>query len=357
MSRRWLPLCLLAAAACNSEQAKKDAAPVESAKPKSKLDQAMQAAAAASANAAAAASAGPPPNGVFPPGRADQEQPPNAPPKITVMKTGNDPKVTLGADLAPGTEITVVVDKTKQPGGTMPTMDWTLKVVGADGKGDDKAAKAAPSAAPSASPLMAQGPHPVVFEVKKVALDEKQPGQLPEGAAKILAKLVGSKVSATLTAQGSLADVKLDVPKDAREVAPIGQAMAEALELFFPPLPAEPVGAGASWIASDRTRFSGMPLVRYRVATVQKLGAEEVQLMVDLRHYATAPDALPPGMPEGVDMIALESKGKAVYIRKLQSLAPTDGETALNLQVVFGRDGQAGQGAQMTLGAHLTPAK
>ncbi len=352
MSSRWLALALVAAAACNSEQPKKDAAPIESQKPRSKLDQAMQAAAAASA--APAASAGPPPNGVFPPGRADQEQPPSAPPKVTLIKAGDDPKVTLAADmLAPGSEIVIVVDQTMQPRGTLPTMDWTLKVAG-EKDGDTKGAKPASSAAASAAPIMATGPHPIVFEVKRAALDEKQPGQLPEGADKVIAKLVGTKLTATLTAQGSLANVTLDVPKDARDVGHIAQAMGDALELMFPPLPVDPVGVGASWIAADRTRIGGMPLVRYRVTTLQKIDRDEAQLAVDLRHYAAGPDALPAGLPnDGVEMIGLESKGKSIFVRKVASLAPIDGETALQLRCVFGRGGQPGGGMQMNLSARV----
>ncbi len=340
----------LGGAACNSSdtQQPRDAGPAESAKPKSKLSQEMEAAAASSA-AASAQGQGPPPNGVFAPGAADEAQPAGAPPKVTVIKAGDEPKIRLAVDvLEPGTKLVLVVDK-QLIQGPLPTMDYTLEVV-EDKKDDkDKGGKAKAGASAQPAPSAPAGGRPILLKVKKAELDSKQPGKLPEGAAKVIAKLSGSRITAVLTPAGSLAGVELRVPDEAKDVAPVATALVEALELFFSPMPSEPVGVGGSWIASDRTRINGMPLVRYRVTTLQKVEGDEVSLGVEVRLYATDPDSVPDGVPSGrgVQMLAFNSFGKAQYSRKRASLVPLAGETSVPLVMALGQGGQPIQRGQL----------
>jgi len=196
------------------------------------------------------------PNGVFAPGAADEAQPAGAPPKVTVIKAGDEPKIRLAVDvLEPGTKLVLVVDK-QLIQGPLPTMDYTLEVV-EDKKDDkDKGGKAKAGASAQPAPSAPAGGRPILLKVKKAELDSKQPGKLPEGAAKVIAKLSGSRITAVLTPAGSLAGVELRVPDEAKDVAPVATALVEALELFFSPMPSEPVGVGGSWIASDRTRIN-----------------------------------------------------------------------------------------------------
>ncbi len=348
IARSHLPLfAALALAACNSSdsQAKKEAAPAESAKPKSKLSQQMEAAAAASATASSP-QGGPPPNGVFAPGMADETQPPAAPPKVTVVKAGDDPKVKLSAEPpAPGSKFLVVVEQQTSQG-VLPTMDYTLEVAGDkdDDKDKGKGAKPAASAEPAGAGVPGK---PIVFKIKKASLDEKQPGKIPDELAKLIPKLEGSRVGATVTAAGSLADVKLRVSDDGKRIAPIAATMTEALGMFFSPLPSEPVGSGASWIASDRTVLNGIPLVRYRVTTLQKLQGDDATLAVEVRLYAVSSEAVAPGVPDGLETVGLSSLGNAVYARKVASPLPLDGQLKLPMIMVLGQGGQPVQGGQL----------
>jgi hypothetical protein len=351
-------LVLTLAAACHDGEAQKDqpAKSAESAKPRSKLEQAVQAAADTSASALSQGQ-GPPPNGVFGPGQADQVQPPGAPLKVTVVTAGDDPKVTLGTELpAAGSKFVVVVDKQMAPGGSLPKMNYTVLVVRPDAQDTaaTPAAAASAKAAPSADPALGR---PIVFKIAKAELDREQPGRLPPDAAKLIAKLSGSKVTATVTAAGALTLVQAQVPNEAKDVAQVFFAMVEALELFFSPVPGESVGVGASWIVSDRTQLGGMPLIRYRVTKLNKVSADEVALAIEVRHYAVDGSSVPDGLPDGVQTVGFNSFGKASYGRKRDNLLPLEGEVLLPVVMAFGQAGAPGPVAQLKtqLEARLKP--
>jgi hypothetical protein len=340
----------------NESQDKRDAGAAESAKPKSKLEQAVHA--AASASAASAQGQGPPQNGVFAPGKADEEQPPGQPPKVTLVEAGADPKIKLTTDgLAPGSRFLLSVsEQTSQ--GPLPSLDYVLEVAAPDDEKDkaNQPAKAAPTAQASATPApKATVPgRPIAFKVRKAELGSEQPGKIPEELSKLITKIPGAKVSAVLTSSGSLADLTFDVPEAAKKGTPLVAAMTEALGYFFSPVPSDAVGVGASWIASDRAQMNGISLVRYRVTKIEKILGDKVVLQVTAKQYATGPDAVPG--PKGLQALLVSSPGKAAYARTADSLVPLEGEIEVPLQLVLGQNGQPGAQLKLQLDAEVRPA-
>lgn len=334
MNARRLSLALVVALAslglgCDGadKKTKSEAAPADSAKPKTKLEKALEAAAAASATASAQGQ-GPPANGVFAPGAADAEQAASAPPKLTMVKTGDGPKVTLApAGLPSGARFGVNVTATAFRG-PLPAMVYALQVA------DDKAK--AEGGAPAERPF--------VIKVKKASVDPKWPGKLQEGGEKLVAKLTGATVSGVIAANGGLRQLKLEVPKDAAEIAPIAEPLVETLDFLFVPVPAEPIAAGTSWLVADRARVAGIDVVRYRAATFQKLDGEVATLSIDVRHYAASGASVPEGLPPGVEALRAESFGQATLARSLGDATPAAAKLSYPFDLVVGKGGTpAGQ--------------
>jgi hypothetical protein len=319
--------------ACDGEKkAKSDAPAAESAKPKTKLEKALEAAAAASATPSAERQ-GPPQTGVFTKAASDAEQPAGAPAKLTMVKQGDGPKVALAASgLAAGTQLTLNVAANVFQG-PLPGMVYVVEVAG-----DDAKAKAKEDGDAEASPVA--GGRMLTLKVKKAEVDPKWPGKLQDGGEKVLAKLAGSKLVTTLDARGGFTDVKVEVGKDVKGAAYIVEAMAQALAFVFVPLPSEPVAEGASWLVSDRTRIAGLELVRYRAVTLQKVVGDDVVLGIDVRHYGPSPEVVPEGLPAGAEMMGVESFGQATVTRKIGDVTPLGAKLGYPIDVIIGKGGQ-----------------
>ncbi|MBM4376477.1 MAG: hypothetical protein FJ095_15455 [Deltaproteobacteria bacterium] len=357
MNFRRLPLALTVAVAslgtaCDGgdKKSKSDATTADSAKPKTNLEKAIQGAAAASA-AASSQGQGPPQNGVFAPGAADAEQAASAPPKLTMVRTGDGPKVTLErTPPQPGSKFVASVTATAFLG-PLPGMIYELEVGG--GKADAKAKAAAKADATSDD----AGERRVVIKIKSAKLDPKWPGKLQEGGEKLLAKLAGGTISGVLGDDGGLRGPRLEVGKDATEVAPIAEPLLEMLDVLFVPLPAEPVSSGASWLVADRARLGGIDVVRYRAATLQKLEGDVVVLGVDVRHYAASSASVPEGLPSGVEALRLESFAQATLTRRLADSTSLGAKLSLPVDLVIGKGGNPAGQLRSELRAVLEPVE
>jgi hypothetical protein len=315
--------------------------------------------------ASAAASEGPPPNGVFAAGEADKKHPPGAAAKVDLIDKGSEPRVSLEPILAlPGPTTMRVAVQRPMSEQAMLTIEYQLAVhLGAEApKGDDKgrvapAATAAASAEPAAPPT---GPQPIVFVVQSAAMAQEKGGPRPSDELdKILATLKGARIVGTLAENGALGGLRYEMPKGTQpELGDLAAGLGEALELFFSPLPAEPVGLGGYWIASDRATVAGMQLVRYRVTKIDQLQGDDVALMVDIRLYAVDDKQLPPIQgDQEVVLGALDAQGKAVVTRKKSGLLPTSGQmqTKMGLQIAAAANPQMNQGVQIVTAAKVLP--
>ncbi|MEQ9321209.1 MAG: hypothetical protein RIF41_18745, partial [Polyangiaceae bacterium] len=236
------------------------------------MDPKLAAAVKSAAVADAPADDGPPANGVFAAGAADKAHAPGAPVDITVIDKGAEPREVIRPklDMAKGGTMTVVMSRAI-PGGVLPPVVFTLVVkTGEIEEGEEPDSR------------------PISFTVKSAKPGELQPGQknAPD-IDKMLETLVGTKIETTVSKRGELGQEKLVVGEKVKSPMDLFAAgLSDVVGLFFSPMPADPVGVGASWIAHDRTQYAGMNVVRYRVTKLEKKQGDQMALSVDVRLYA-----------------------------------------------------------------------
>lgn len=349
-----LTVSLLALVGCEKEQQSETKVESDAGVDKNAtLDPALaKAVAAASAGGmrgpAPASSDGPPPNGIFPPGRADSEIKRGQPPKITLGGQGSEPRVVLGpAQPKPGTKLTGTIEVVQSdPGrGGLP-VEFTLRIEAR--KAD--AAAGADAGTPSAVPMLAQvtGARAAVAGVPR-DLDEA------------VAKLKGAKVEYEVLADGSGTGYRYDIGSAKPELGDMMRMLSDTIALVTLPLPSQPVGKGAFWMATSREGVLGLDLVTYRMVKVEELAADKVTLSVNTKRYATSNrfelDALPPDAPR--DLAAFEAKSEGRIELVPGTPFPIAGEVASLLAAQLGTDPQKAGTLQLQSRAGLSfqPAK
>jgi hypothetical protein len=265
---------------------------------------------------------GPPESGVFAAGEADKIAPKGAPPKIEVVDAGSEPRVELAPSIDPAAKdqkAKLVVSVRTGIGGrdtVMPNVEYTLAFSGDKPKEKDGV--------------------DVTAKVTRAAAAANQPGALPKGLDDALAKLKGTRVRFHLE-KGIATGFSVERAKDAdKELEAAVRPLADAIELAIVPSPGKPVGAGATWLASDRANMLGVEVVRYRAYKVEKIDGDSVSLSVDTRQYAADEKTFDiGGMPPGVSA-ALEgfnSLGKGDARVTTKGLFPSAGQVREQMQV------------------------
>jgi hypothetical protein len=275
-----------------------------------KLAAAVQSAEAANA---AGAEQGPPPTGVFGPGEADKAHAPGAPIEVTLIDKGAEPRAVLPAGtIGEANQIRVAINRSV-PRGQLPPVEFVV-ALSLPKKDED-------------TDEPTSGPQPVAITVVKASAGQAQP---EAGIDKMLATLEGSKIEVMLGPNGAWTGEKIVLGKEVKP--PIDQyvvGLSDFLANFFSPMPKEPVGVGAAWIAHDRASVSGMQVVRYRVTKLDKKVGDEMAFTVDTRMYATDAKQLPGEVQVSGGEVALMgfvAQGKVAYTRTAGSLLPTSGQ-------------------------------
>lgn len=261
-----------------------------------KLTKALQAAASASA----ASDNGPPPDGIFAPGAADQRHAKGVPTKVDFLGGGSDPKVSLSiaadasSDSARATSYGPAALEVAQQMGqrtAMPTLDFGLAL-----------APAKPSEG---------GPDLLVATVMTSSLAKEQMGQAPPGLDKDIAALQGTQFRLKVTADGKQSDLSVQLGKTAKaDYDRLVENAAEALALAVVPLPPQPVGVGAQWIAETRAPLSQLDVIEYRAFRVKSIEGDRVQLTLDLKAYATDKGVQLAGVPPGATLEQFDALGQ-----------------------------------------------
>jgi len=288
---RWLLTVGLLASVCacqkeqehaSTEAEKPDAAAVDkTAQLDPSLAKAVEAA-NAKAPVQAGAASGPPPNGIFGPGAADKEMPVGAPAKITLGGQGEQPRYTLaGATFKPGskTKGTIQVAVQTDPRqGALP-VDFALAFEG----------KPPAAGAPTTA---------LTHVVATVTAATVAAVDLPAEVTDHLKMLKGSRVEYDLAANGAGSNFTPVLTKqaDASELKNVFNALGDALATITVPVPAEPLGTGAFWMATTRESVMGLDTVTYRLIRVQRAEPTQVTLTLETKRYAASADfALVPG--------------------------------------------------------------
>jgi len=294
--------------------------------------------------AAPSAVDGPPPGGVFGPGLADKAHPAGAPAAIELLGEGDTPRVSLRptAKANKGRRLVITVGK-RLGNQVMPNVDYALVVRLEPGKGGGDSAATEKAAADL-------GGATLVVKVKSARPSAQQPGQLPAGLDKHIAKLADSRITAQVAASGALGPAKITLPdKTPAELGELIQTLSEVLSLMVSPMPAKAVGASGYWIADDRAVSSRMQVVRYRVLRVEQLTGTQAVLSLDLRQYAASAQAVPLGAPPGLQVGVLNAAGKGSFAVQAGEIVPRSGQLKVSLSMQLSDPKQPGRAAPIKI--------
>jgi hypothetical protein len=246
----------------------------------------------------------PPKGGVFGPGEADAEMPPGAPARLTLGATGGDPKVrAMGLQLRPDArEVAVTIAVRTGPRAAMPTVDFSISLEASAPKKGDEGAPPEPAGLD------------VVARFTSAKPAAQQPGQLPPGVDKEIAKMSGSRLSYRLAPNGSVLQMGMELKKGADgALAPIVDSAAEFFPTLHAPYPPEPVGAGAYWMVTSRERYFGLDVVAYRMMRVERIEGDETTVSVNTKRYVAGGTVSFPGLPpHRVDEFQGQGQGEVV---------------------------------------------
>jgi hypothetical protein len=314
------------------------AEPMASSEQPATLDPALaKAVAAASAGmsprggAAPAASGGPPPGGVFAPGAADREIKQGDAPKLTLGGEGSEPRVQLGPmQPKPGWKTSGSVQIAMQGDARQQALPIDLAVTLEAQKA--KAVDGTAGGAGSASVLM----------VAKVTSARVGMTGLPPEITSRVEKLKGSKVEYEVLPDGSGTGYRSHVPAGAEDVRDQLRVLSDMLALVTLPVPQQPLGEGAFWMATSREGVFGLDLVTYRLVKVEKVTGNVATLSIGTKRYATSAvfefEGLPPDAPR--DLAEFESKSDGRVELLVGAPFPQSGEIQSVLVAALAQGGQ-----------------
>ncbi len=279
--------------------------------------------------------AGPPESGIFEPAAADAAHAPTAPPKIEIFGDGGEPKVPLSYAFSAGDErkTTLLLQVRASQQGLAPLiveLAFKAEKPKDEKNKTDKASEAV--AAPSGQPV-----------VVKLASVRAIRGDVP----KELENLKDSVIRYRLGPSGIASDLAIQYPKDATPgIELVMGSLVDAVLAATVPLPEKPVGVGAYWMVTDRARSSGVDVVRYRVAKVEKLDGKRATLSLEVRQYAANTTLGLPGLPKDmpVSLERYEAQGKGEIEVGGSRFMPERGQIGIGMQSILNAPGQkAGQ--------------
>ncbi len=290
---------------------------------------------------------GPPQTGIFAPGVADKRHPSTVATTIQLGSDGAEPRVSLVSTTDPKGSVKLTLALRTGPRSALPTMDLGLAF---SGKG--KVDRADSGAAKEWSPLDVR--------LAKTALAPNQPGQLPEGAAKELAKLNGATFHMLRGPEGGADNLRIESAATASipELEPVLMHAGEALLAFVVPAPSKPVGVGATWIAETRHHIGAADVISYRLYRVKSAEPNKVILDVEVRQYAASPALRLAGIPEGAKVEQYESTAQGNLELSPGDALAKKGELVQHLGILLqGSAAQAGQQLSLQMDAETRLAR
>ena len=282
---------------------------------------------------------GPPETGIFTPALADKEVAASGPPKLQMFSEGSDPKLPLAYTFSTGTERkATVLLQVRAAQSQLTPLTIALVFKSEKPKDDKKADKDKDKDKPADTAGL-----PVTMKIAEVK--SLRGGNI--GAD--LENLKDVVVRYRLTPVGVPTDVAIEYPKKSSDaIELVTGALLDAVMGMTLPLPDKPVGAGAYWMVTDRTRSSGVDVVRYRVAKVVKIEDKTATLSLDVRQYAANSGFALPGMPKEiqVSLEKYEAQGKGEVSLGPDAFLPGKGQINVVMQSLLSSPQQQQQPGQ-----------
>jgi len=283
-----LAVALVALPAC--EQKKSESPPVEhaaadgGAAAQHGVDKSLAEAVAAVAGNPGADQKGPPESGVFAPGAADREMRAGDYPKLVLGNKGTGDTIQFAGLPKPMKKLEGRVEVAIQTGprSAMPTIDLGVTFEPESVKGEPGAAV----------------PVPVNGKVASAKLAAEQPGELPAGLDKQVAKAKGSRIGFEFAPAGGARVTDVVPTKDMDEsFVQVVRSASNAFSVAFLPYPTEPVGVGAFWMVTSRESFAGLDVVVYRMMKLEKIDAGHATISVSAKRFVAGGDIGFQGLP------------------------------------------------------------
>jgi len=329
-----LAAVFVALAACE-DKSQSEAKPAASAKadggaPRSSgIDKNIAQAVAEVAGGKGPGASGPPAAGVFAPGAADKEIRSGDPPMLALGGKGEGATVTFaGGPAKKKVDAKVMVSVQMGPRSAMPTVELSVtQEANAAGESADEK-----PAAPTEATLRVVG----------AKLSSEQPGELPAGLDKQIAKLKGSKYHFVLGANGAGRLAGIDIPKEADSgLATILETAGDTLSLAMLPYPTEPVGAGAFWMVTTRGTLFGLETVSYRMMKLQRVENDRATISMSTKHYVVSGRVGFQGLPPH-KIGEFNQTGNGTIVVPVAQPSSVQGENTEALLANLVSDGQAG---------------
>ena len=246
------------------------------------------------------------------------EDKPKAPPKVTLLEPGAEPRRELRYTPAKGLKQTLVttiglevqtkLKGTPGPAQKMPPMIMTMTAEVTD-------------AAPEKFSY--------TFEVTKaeVGAAEGVPKMIADSVGKELAKISGLKGKAVVDARGFTTEASLDVPKGVPpRMRELMKNMQQSIDQLAAPLPVEAVGKGAKWKVEQTITQSGMTLQQTSFFELVSLDEGSAEVSVIVEQNADAQPLNAPGVPTGAKLNKMIGKGKGRSKLVFGKIAPEESE-------------------------------
>lgn len=271
-------------------------------------------------------------NGILPPGAADKVLAVGARPIVKLMNPGGEPRA----------ELTYALDKgAKQPLGMSMDMMMTLRM------GDQ-----APP--PITIPKMvmvldmvvgdrnAQGEWKIDAALGRATVEPA--GAQQEAMAKQMRPQIegmkGLTMNYWVTPKGYVHDVKINIPPNfPAQAQQMLAGMNQSFESMVAPLPAEPVGVGATWEVIARVSSGGADLLQLSTYTLKSKSGARATLDVKVTQLAANDAVNAPGMPAGAKarLRSFSSSGGGASQLDTKSVAPEGGrmdvKSAMEIEV------------------------
>ena len=252
---------------------------------------------------------------VAPPASAQEEQ---APPVITVLEPGAEPRAPLRYVLAPGAEhqsilkvntrISQKVGDADTRSGRSPQIEFDVRTTVGE---------------PTQEAISVN----FVFDDLRVAEGAGQ-SELEDA----LEPLVGFEAAITMTNRGEIVGTDAETPPDLDTTTRtlLDQFLQQARSLTVP-LPEEAVGEGARWSARSEVTISGIEIRQTTRYEVVRLTSEGVELSVEITQRASRQTFTDPA--SGIEIELLSSRGTGDGNMKLAFASPLPVEADTHVQV------------------------
>ena len=158
-----------------------------------------------------------------------------------------------------------------------------------------------------------------------------------------LAPLVGMSGSARVTDRGEAVEADFQLPPDApAELAQQVSSFSDSAENMAAPVPAEPVGVGATWSTYSKLDSNGFKIVQRADYVLADLGEDQITLEVTFTQQPLEAnpqmDSLPPGAE--MEMVRFTSTGTGQSVLDLNRLVPVASLATVSMDFAFAILGQ-----------------